>query len=225
MKKFNIAGTTYFIHGEKPSFLVLSGMHGDESEIIPFVRESLDFYKESLPAFLYISEVSPSAVVLKTRVNKSGKDLNREFFDNSKDNEVNATKQIVKDLTFDLCVSFHEDPEQTDFYLYESGDLRGTKIWEKFKEKISNEGVGLMNGIDDTNDVSLGYEFTGGYHSFPPEQNGKYVEDGTFWSWAMNNKIVKRFLNPEIPGKVSLHKKREVVEIFFSQIVIPLLRA
>jgi hypothetical protein len=83
----------------------------------------------------------------------------------------------------------------------------------------------LLNGIDDPSDPLLGYEISGGYRSFPPHKEGKYKEDnGTFWGWGMNRRIIKRFMEPEIPGKISKNKKKAVVEIFFHRIIIPITR-
>lgn len=210
-----------YLYGEKPELLILSGMHGDEYEVIGCVKEVVTKNIKRLPSFLYIPEVSPSAVGRRKRTNEEGLDINRIFFDDSKNVEVRLIFKILEGRRFHICLDFHEDPEFQDFYLYDAfgQDLEGTGILKKLKEDIRSLGLGLLNGIDDPDDPILGNVFKDGYKYFPPEK--PYVnKDGRFEAWAFSKGNVKRFLNPEIPGKISLALKRKVVEIIFEDLVL-----
>ena len=58
----------YFLKGVKPiSLQIDTGMHGDEKEVIPVVKDILDTHLPKLKSLLYIPEISPSAVKLETR--------------------------------------------------------------------------------------------------------------------------------------------------------------
>ncbi len=217
-KKFSILG--YYQKGENPRLLFHSGTHGDEYEVIPLVKETLEKYANKLPDYVYIPEVSPSAVKTKTRRNKNGNDLNRMFLENTKDDEAVANIKFHKNLKFDLCVDFHEDPEFADFYLYDSGQLSTEQLFE-LRNAIGKIGIGLLTGVDDPGDPTLGFKFTKGYKSFAKHKSNPM--GGTFWDWSQINGIAKRIFVAEIPGVIPKVKKRELVGVLFEKLILPLL--
>ncbi len=107
--------------GNNPRLLIHSGTHGDEYEIIDLVNKALKKYETSLPAFIIVPHVSPSAVEKRSRTNYQGSDINRVFFSNSDDKEVRINILVLEGNKFDLFVSFHEDPESSQYYIYDSG--------------------------------------------------------------------------------------------------------
>ena len=73
--------------GTDTKLLILSGMHGDESDVVVHVSGFVSTQAESLPDFVYIPTVSPSAIAQKTRQNYLGHDINRCFVDPIQDPE------------------------------------------------------------------------------------------------------------------------------------------
>lgn len=209
---------TYHLSGDNPQLLLISGTHGDEYEVISSTKKYVEMYKNRLPPFLFIPECSPSAVKLKTRTNDRGIDLNRSFDKNSSDPEVMAIKEIVSHFQFSLCVSFHEDPQTDQFYLYDSEKMESDKL-NTLKVTIKQTGIGLYNVIDDPSDPVLGFKINDGYITLPLDQNEPSTL--TFWGWGLRRGIFSHIYNPEIPGKISLNQKDDIVRILFDLLILP----
>ncbi len=208
----------YFIKGDNPKLLIHSGTHGDEFEVIEVVQKCIEKYEDKLPDFIFVPQVSPSAVKKKTRVNGNGFDMNRIFFSNSKELEVIENIKAIKDYKFDLMVSFHEDPKLPFYYIYDEGtDPIETELILKHNLKLQNMGVDLLNGIDDPEDPILGIDFTNGYRKFiiSPE----FKNSGMITSWAIINNLVNDTLTPEIPSSADISKKEMIVDSFFKDIL------
>ena len=204
---------------KNPKLLIVSGFHGDERGVISSVKRAVKKYHDALLPFFFIPEVSPSAIRLGTRFNKNKADLNRSFFDDSSVEEVRLLIKKVLPYKFDVCISFHEDPEYSDFYLYDAygENLEGSHLLQNLRSRIKSLNVGLLNGIDDPQDPTLGITFHEGYHYFPPVHENK---DGFFSDWAFTKGVIKRYLNPEIPGKLDQIRKDKLVEILFNQLLV-----
>lgn len=208
----------YFIKGENPTLLIHSGTHGDEYEVIDFVKKSVQKYEDKLPDFIFVPEVSPSAVKNKTRVNGNGNDLNRIFFSDSKDIEVQENIKVLDGYNFDLFVSFHKDPLSDEYYIYDSGyKLEESDNIKAYNQKLKSLGINLLNGIDDPDDPDLGYEFKDGYKKFIETKED--LTNGMITVWSMLEKNVQTCLTPEIPGLLSLNKKELIVDTFFVDIL------
>jgi hypothetical protein len=222
MKKIDISkDSPYFIYtfGNRPRLLIDTGTHGDEYGVISLVKKVLLKYEEQLPDFLYIPLVSPSAVKLKVRENVRGKDLNRIFFDDSDDPEVQLNIKALWGQKFDLHVSFHEDPQSENYYVYDSGfDKRESDLVIQHNNYLLKNNIILLNGIDDPDDLSLGYEFVNGYRKFIHLENG--IDDGMIVTWILNKGISRNCLLPEIPGKLELKEKEFIVDSFFKEVII-----
>lgn len=209
----------YFVKGNNPKLLIHSGTHGDEYEVIDIVKKCIEKYEDKLPDFVFVPYVSPSAVSSKTRMNNNGSDLNRIFFSDSKDFEVQENIKAIKDYKFDLFVSFHEDPELPFYYIYDEGkNLAETARVINHNQKLQSLGVNLLNGIDDPEDPTLGAEFTNGYRKFAVSK--EFKNSGMITSWAIINDIVNDTLVPEIPGKADLKTKELIVDTFFRDILL-----
>lgn len=209
----------YFVKGENPKLLIHSGTHGDEYEVIDIVKKCVLKYEGKLPDFVYVPVVSPSAVGAKTRMNNNGSDLNRIFFSDSDDIEVQENIKAIKDYKFDLMVSFHEDPELPFYYIYDEGtDKNETEKVIKHNQKLQSMGINLLNDVDDPNDPILGIEFVNGYRKFVVSD--EFKNSGMITSWAISNNIVKDTLVPEIPGKADLKQKELIIDSFFTDILI-----
>lgn len=220
MIKFIHRGTNYFQTGKNPILLFLSGIHGDEFEVVNSVKNYLDKDKNKLPPFLFIPEMSPSAIAKKTRINQFGKDLNRQFFDDSKDKEALNNMEIMGKFRYQLCLSFHEDLHLDKFYLYDTGKF-SQNIWQKFKQSLSTINISMYNGIDDEDDPVLGFLIRDGYYYYGDEdltKNNRTVSD-----WLISNNIAGRVIVAEIPGRIEKKKKHKTVEIIFEKLVRSLL--
>jgi hypothetical protein len=199
MNKLIQNSTEYFQKGEKPSLLILSGTHGDEFKVIESVTSFIKDKYENLPSFLFIPAVSPSAVKQKTRVNVNGVDLNRIFKGSIQDKEAIAIQTILNPFHFKISLSFHEDPENESFYMYDSGLFEPEQL-QVFKDLLHTSNVLLFSGIDDSEDPLLGLTIQEGYYSVNPKYD---YSDGYLMDYVIQNKICERFITLEIPGKVS----------------------
>lgn len=208
----------YYVGGTRPHLLIITGMHGDEFKAVKCVEQAVKKYLNKLPPFVFIPKASPSAVRQRTRFNQEKIDLNRNFFDDTQSSEVKIIMNIVKKYKFDLCVSFHEDPEQEEFYCYDSGEGQNCFKIKGFQQVVCAYGFKLFNGIDDRSDPALGYQFIDGYIGMPPDF---YLQNnGTFENWAIRRGIIKRILTLEIPGKLPKNKKQQLVELFFGHVIL-----
>lgn len=206
------AGITYHVSGLHPKLLILSGTHGDEGEVTEHVTRYLVDHNRKLPDYLYIPEVSPSAIAQKTRKNKYGRDLNREFLNLPSDPEVIANMQIIQPHSFSLCIAFHEDPDRSvSYYMYDSDVLTQEELRD-YRDSIRNAGAKLFTGIDDPLDLQLSLHVEQGYISTPI---GDDREIGFSMRWLIENKIARRVFNPEVPGRADRQLKKQLVGAVF----------
>lgn len=211
-------GFCYYTSGVNPKILIHAGTHGDEYEVIGLVYKALLKHEDSLPPFVFVPEVSPSAVKQQTRRNDFGRDLNRDFFDTTEDEEVRQNIEIIKDGRFDLFVSFHEDPLSKEYYIYDVGYSKNENgLVKKHNKYLLDRGIGLLNGVDDPEDPFLGYEFVDGYRKFIHPED--YKDDGSVSAWVLNRNICREYLCPEIPGKEDIKTKGLIVSSFFEKVV------
>lgn len=194
-----------------PKLLILSGMHGDEFEVIGCVKDYLA--NHTVADHMFIPEISPSAVAAQTRRNKFGHDVNRQFFDPPEDEEVKAIMDQLLPYHFDLTMNFHEDPDLAQtFYLYDSGQLSEDSLL-LLRSTIIELGVGLHTGIDDPLDADLDLQVDKGYVSTPFETLPQNA--GFSWVWMHNHGITKRAVDIEIPGRAPIELKQKLVEAIF----------
>lgn len=209
-----------FTTSPNPRVLLVSGIHGDEWEVIDFVKEALEKHRAVLPPLLYIPELSPSAVFQKTRLNKDGIDINRSFFIDTDVSEVKQIQELLKPHHFDLAVSFHEDPSQDQFYLYDTGAMHEGPEIADFLGDLDRQGIPLWSGIDDDNDPMLGYEVIEGYAAVPPGVVSKERDKGFLEFWLIDNVIAQHALTLEVPGKSSPETKRAIIDAFFRFVIV-----
>lgn len=217
-------GQRFCIKGRDPKLLIVSGTHGDEYEVLPFVEEAVIKYLDQLPEFLYVPEVSPSAVALRTRENGEGIDVNDNFFHDTKSEEVRQMMKLWEKYRFELFITFHEDTEKEKFFLYDGATkefydtvkLENTPEFQLLCHDVVTIGVELFNGIDELNDPTLGYEVKNGYAYWPMTFND-YSSD--YWL-LVERAIAKQVINTEIPGMVSVEKKRQIVDAIFQRLLL-----
>ncbi len=206
--------TEYYLKGTNLKLLILSGMHGDEHEVIQCVEDYINSHASALPEFLFIPKVSPSAVAKRTRKNKYGNDINRQFMESTQDPEARDAMEILQGRRFRACIEFHEDPDRTaGVYVYDSGTL-SEKDLAAYRHVVEGTGARLYSGIDDPFDADLGLQVEKGYISTTVDNLPKHAGFST--RWLIANGIAKRIFTPEIPGKAPIALKRRLVEAVFS---------
>ncbi len=206
-------GIQYILRGKHPTLMIWSGTHGDEAEVTECVTAYLDKHQQNVPDYLYIPEVSPSAVERKTRRNKHDRDLNRHFRDSTADEEVRAVMDIVRAFSMPLGITFHEDPDRrSSFYIYDS-DLMNETDLSRYREIMLKTGAKLYTGIDDEADKDLSLHVEKGYISTTIEPSD--VDTGFSMRWLIENNITKRVFNPEIPGQAPMPLKHAIVDGVF----------
>lgn len=220
----NSTGQKFHLKGTNPTLLIVSGIHGDEAETVPLVEKAVEKYYDRLPDFLYIPAASPSALKLGTRKNGDGVDMNRSFKSDTTIPEVRVLMNLWSQYSFELFLEIHEDPELSEFYLYDGEtdenmagrNLVGTKKLEKLFGDIQGFGVKLFDGIDDPDDPDLGYEVKNGYSRWPMVHNDHGAE-----SWLIiDEHRLKQVINPEIPGIISTDKKAEIIDAVFRRLIL-----
>lgn len=210
MDKRNHNSLEYFLQGDNPHILLLSGMHGDEYESGLLLREYLTAQGNRFPPFLYIPSVSPTAVALGTRTNSFGNDINREFLETTKDPEAHTIMKLLRSYTFKFVIDLHEDPDRNKtFYLYDSGRMTETEL-ATYRDKIHHTGARLYTGTDDTQDEHLRCHIEKGYYSFQPEHSP--TDSGFSSLWMIREGIVMRAFTLEIPGKASRAIKQTLID-------------
>jgi len=209
---------THIVSGNNPKLLILSGMHGDEYEVIDCVKSYVAEHPD-VPSYEYIAEVSPSAVAQRTRRNAYNHDMNRSFIDPPIDPEVKAFIEQVSNKHFTLCLNFHEDPDLAQtFYMYDSGVCTEEQLL-RIRSQIIEAGAGLHSGADDPLDADLGYHVEKGYISTPYSM---FPQDSGFsGGWLFRHGIIQREIVIEIPGKAPRELKQTLVNIIFTFFLTP----
>jgi len=205
------------INKNQVKILLLSGIHGDEFGVILSVKKYIENNGNKLPPFIYIPQVSPSAVLRKTRNNINNIDLNRSFFDDSTDEEIEALRNKIKGISFATVFTFHEDCDRKDeFYMYSSHTIN-QQIFLNLKKHLTAINISLFNGIDDPTDPVLNNPIHNGLLVSPIEKEPK----GSLWPWLNKNNNVHYCIDFEIPMKASQNKKNQLICILFEKIISP----
>lgn len=215
---FNYKSTTltYYQSSKTPKLLIVAGFHGNETDVVEPLRDIVLANARRMPPFIFVPVACPSAVAAGTRLNKNNNDINRFYYLNSPEDEAQALMKLIAGQQFDVAYSFHEDPGETRFYLYDMGDgVEGTKI-DKLLLSVVNLGVELYNGIDDLEDPTLQIEIVDGYYLEKEEQAMKH---GFFNGYLAKSNLAHSHVNPEIPGAIPKAKKAEIVQAIFDTLI------
>lgn len=212
-KYFDSTGQKYYLGGDKPEILIVSGFHGDEFEIVPILEKYITDYLREMPEFLLIPEVSPSAIQRKDRRNNDGVNINRVFVDDTKELEAKLVMDLVRKYHFQTVFSFHEEPTEASFYFYDSKSLEGTIFLNDFRKELINLGINLYNGIDDADPI-LRNKTVDGY-IYDTCRN----EKGTIDNWLVTKNIVERAVCVEIPKMIKDEQKEKIVDLFFRKFI------
>jgi murein peptide amidase A len=193
MSSFEVDGEEFFV----PRFLFLgpqggaepirigifAAIHGDEpgtaSGLVKFV-ELLDQAPELARDFcLFIYPVcNPAGFEENTRTNRRGRDLNREFWNNSSEPEVQTLQTELYTHAFDGIISLHSDDTTDGVY----GFVRGATLTKALVEPALNSAElflprnngAIIDGFEAKNGIIReGYN---GILSAPPKVNPRPFE-------------------------------------------------
>ncbi|MDO8584903.1 MAG: hypothetical protein Q7R85_02140 [bacterium] len=206
----------YYTHGKNPKWLIHSGTHGNEWGVIAPVTEYLRAHAQDMPNFIFVPEMSPSAVRLRRRRNASGNDVNRMFADESPDTEVRANLMLMYTGTFDLLLTFHEDHERSNkWYLYDTDDASESKEIQNLFADAAKIGVNPHSGSDWKGVGSV--VIRNGYFS-EQWRGGGFTRKrlaGQATVYAVRKGIAKRGITLEIPQRAPREVKEKLVAIIF----------
>ncbi len=162
---------------------IFAGIHGDEPAgilgLMDFVR-ALDETPELGRHFeLWIYPMcNPTGYLAGNRHSGSGKDLNREFWKNSCEREVQLLERELRARQFDGIISLHSDDTCSGFYGFARGDVLARQLLAPALDAAENalprdsrdfiDGFEAVNGI-----IRSSYE---GILSAPPEQKPRPFE-------------------------------------------------
>lgn len=214
--KKQLGPITYWQKGSNPELLIHSGTHGDEWSVVEPLTEYVFANVSNLPDFIFVPEVSPSAVANKTRVNGNGLDLNRNFFDQSEEAEITANLELINSFVFKKIMSFHEDIEYEEFYLYDSHQMVA-ELWQDFVTKLKVIGLDVLNGLDDPNDPVLGTVFKDGYFT-TADLDFSHSNSGTLSEYLAKNKSEIRYFTIEVPTRSKLEQKKAIIKLVFAKL-------
>lgn len=132
-------------------------------------------------------------------------------------------KQLARDgvYFYDMCADARNDADKP---LVET-------LKQELTEELIRAGFPLFHGIDDPRDPALGYRADHGYIYQPViDGNGRHRLDGTFelamvelGRLGLTN--VERAISFEIPGRYSIARKKEVIDIIATTFILPFLAA
>ncbi len=203
-----------------PTILIASGFHGDESGSIPLIEAAIDTNQRKLPPFLFVPRASPSAVALRTRINKDNMDINRCFTGEGKHPEAAAFIALLKPHAFTMALEFHEDPQMDAFYLYDIGVRTDMNVTDRILASVKNVGIPLFSGIDDPEDPTLGMEVEEGYIGFDEKPGKSDTTHGFFNKYLLATNKATRVLTFEVHGIVPYNIKEKVVNAIFRSVFL-----
>lgn len=99
---------------------ISTGVHGDEVAgpwgLLEWAKENVEWLREG--RFLLFPALNPHGIVMNTRVDQQGRDINRLFHDQD-DGLMQAWRKIVAEKRFSIGLCLHEDYDAQGCYLYE----------------------------------------------------------------------------------------------------------
>lgn len=219
--------------GVNPTAFFVSGIHGDEHEVIEPLRRQLDRKVKEDPhhfaSHVRALEAHPAALQDKVRAAR-GVDLNRQFV--FKETPDHPQAKLLADTLLEhegihTVFSFHEDPLERRFYVYNlmtrsddgSMDAAIESLSTNLLSRVTAMDIPLYNGIDD---IDLGYWVDHGFCAVASDA----IHDNSFEMWAVQNELhghpsMQRAFLFEIPGMLPIAQKEELIRVILDEFIGP----
>jgi len=141
---------------------IFAGIHGDEPEgvhaLVQFIK--LLEARPELAAGYYLSfypVCNPTGFEDATRFSRGGKDLNREFWNNSSEPEVRLLQAELQSRSFQGIISLHTDDTSAGFYGFAHGATLTKHLIEpalrSAEEFLPRDGRPVIDGFNARNGV------------------------------------------------------------------------
>ena len=219
--------------GVNPTAFFVSGIHGDEHEVIEPLRRQLDRKVREDPRHFASQvralEAHPAALQDKARAAR-GVDLNRQFV--FKETPDHPQAKLLADSLLEhegvhTVFSFHEDPLERRFYLYNlmtrnddgAMDTEIEKLRTNLLSRVTAMDIPLYNGIDD---IDLGYWVDHGFCAVASDA----IHDNSFEMWSVQKELhghpsMQRAFLFEIPGELPLEQKESLIRVILDEFIAP----
>lgn len=162
---------------------IFAGIHGDEPAgilgVMDFIRE-LDENPELGRDFeLWIYPVcNPGGYLDRTRESRTGTDLNREFWQGTREPEVRLLEREIRARQFDGIISLHSDDTSSGFYGYARGNVLAKELLapalDAAEQAQGRDGRSCIDGFEAVNGIV--HDCYDGILSAPPEQRPQPFE-------------------------------------------------
>lgn len=162
---------------------VFAGIHGDEPAgilgLMDFVRELDEEPEEgrSFEVFLY-PLCNPTGYLARSRESLSGRDLNREFWRNSPEPEVQVLEEEIRARRFDGIIALHSDDTSPGFYGYARGSVLAEHLLapalDAAERAQPRDARGIIDGFKAVNGII--HDAFDGILSAPPSQRPQPFE-------------------------------------------------
>ncbi|MBR9701393.1 M14 family metallocarboxypeptidase [Candidatus Pacearchaeota archaeon] len=104
---------------QKETILMTAGCHGNEPAPVYAMGKFLE--EKNFPKdkrIILIPCINPIGFVSDSEFTPEKINVNRDFKENSNSKEANFLRKIVKKYNPEFVVNLHEDPDETDFYIW-----------------------------------------------------------------------------------------------------------
>ncbi|WP_166443096.1 M14 family metallopeptidase [Phragmitibacter flavus] len=134
----------------RPEIYISAGVHGDEVAgpwgLLEWARENGALLRER--RFLLFPAMNPVGMILNTRMDHQGRDLNRSFHE-LEDELMVAWRKLMEGRKLAIGLCLHEDYDGQGCYLYELNKTRktiGKAVLQDCAEVIAVDGRRSMDG-------------------------------------------------------------------------------
>lgn len=182
-----------------------AGIHGDEPAGVEAILAFLENFRQYAELLEGVEAIilpcdNPFGYERNIRSNADGLDLNREFQDSNRSQEIHLIKKAVRQHSFDIALDFHEDVDGEGFYL-----------WERKSPALKSIGGIIIQRISQKYSIDRRSEIEG----FPNRQGvislDRYCpEEGWPKTYYLSQNGTKYCLTLETPTNLSLQARVEM---------------
>jgi hypothetical protein len=214
----------WYIQKSVLEHVVISGIHGDERSTVAPTKEVLERLNGQLRGIFYIPELIPQAGFQGTRENAQGLDGNRYAYVGTPVIEVAGLIQQIthvsniqkiihgQALCAEVALTIHGENEFDETYFYQEGNFLDPNQVDKWRDDMHIFGVPLHNGVDDSQDPTLGNLVIDGVVV------GGAEGEGSIEKWLRS--IAKTVICLEVPKDVSPKLQLAIINSAINRLVL-----